>query len=167
MALVKPQLCSERVKNIRGHGFGMRMKVPKIDGWHRKFEILKAHGYKPEKLKTGAVKIMLDGNKTHLCDHSIVMHFDSDYSFISDTAVNSLANATAYFLRQIIKLESHFTMNFKIDSKYRYKCFKHHFGKIGDNIAKECHKQGKSFTIYRNDGKPWLEIDFSNKVVET
>ena len=162
MALVKPSVCT-KVKNVRGHGFGMRLKVPKLAGWNDRFEVMKAHGYKPVKLKTGAIQVILGGNKTHLCNSSIVMHYDSDYSYVASSAIESLARATKDFLKHIGTLESKFDIRFKINGKYRYKCFKHHFGHLDNVIAKKCKLEGKTYTIYREDGKPWLEIDFSNR----
>lgn len=163
--LVKPNT-SRRIKNVRGHGFGFRIAIPKIANWHKRFDVLKSNGFEPELLDTGVVKILLDGNKTHLGKRSIVMHFDSDYSFVAESAQDSFVHAIDYFIRQINKLEDKFKISFKIKKEYKLKCFRKEFGHLENILSKKCHVEGRTYMIRRENGSIWFKIDFSNHVVE-
>ena len=166
--LVKPNT-SRRIKNknIRGHGFGFTLRLPKISNWRNRYSIIKSYELPLEKLYNGNPKLILDGNKTHINAKTIVMYFDSDYSFVSDSAQDSFRQAINYFLKKIQFLENRLQISFKVRGKYKFKCFKHHFGNLDNIIAQKCKIDGKSYQIRREDGSLWLIIDFSNKIAET
>jgi len=164
---VKPDT-SRRVKkdNVRGHGFAFRLKAPRSNDWLKKIGNLNKFGFKAENLGNGNRRVIIDGNKTHFNQRSLIMHFNRDYSFIGKSGEATFRNAIEYFISRVRLIERRLGINFRYDGRYLFKCFRHHFAHLGNVLGKKCKIEGKSYRITRKDGSAWLEIDFSNNNAE-
>ena len=161
--MVKPNT-SIRKRNIASHGFGFRLKLPKIPNWHKRYNFFTEERYQKKILHTGVLRIIFDGCKTHIGQKSIVVHFPSGLTYQSESGAEGQRMAIEDFFKRIRKLEAIFGHELKIKKSYRFRIFRKHHAHVDNVVAKKCNIDGKSYQIRRDDGSIWLVIDFSEKV---
>lgn len=147
---------------VRGHAFQFVLSLPKnMRNWDRREELLTEAGIKFEPLAHifgGGQRIILNGNKVHLTNKSIVIY--EQESFIADLASESQSHAISHFLAFVKALERHLRADFSTFGVYRFKVTKQHYALIKNALAKQYDKEGKKLQCYAANGL-WLEIDNS------
>lgn len=154
-------------KNIRGHGFVLRVRIPKITNWHNREEYLKSReiSYTVSKANWKGYKIILNNFKIWLHDNSIIIYCPKGKSFFEATAEESQNLALYYFEQLLIKIENLLGINLKINKQYQFRIARQHFAKIKDALAHQMNKDQQKIFCYLNNER-WLVIDHSDGIDE-
>ena len=154
-------------KDIRGHGFIVTFKIPKIAGWYKRREFFKKNNieYKDVGIHKSGTRIILRDHKIQLYKKSIVIYTPKHLSYFSDTAENSFKYAIYDIQQILIQLENLMGVSFKIDGTHQFKVSRQHYGKINDSIAKMYKRNGERLYVANNKGI-WLITDNSLNMTE-
>lgn len=153
------QLTPKVDKNIRGHGFHFKLKIPRISNWGKRVDYLIKNQIKYKELKNFQ-RIEVKNHKVWLCNDSIIIYSPKDKSYFGDSADESQKYAIYNLEQLIISLEHLMNCSFRINKKYQVRISKQHYGKVKDELAKQCNKEGVKIRCSLN-GEGWLEIDNS------
>jgi len=146
-------------KNIRGHSFVFKLRLPTIPNWHNRHNYLINKEIPYESIKQGQ-SVTLWNNRVWLCKNSIVVYFHKDKSIYSDNVQDILNEAVYEFKSMISNLENMLHSNFRISKFYRFTIVRRHFGKINDSMAKEIQDKDRRIRCFY-EGKEWLLTDKS------
>lgn len=154
-------------RSIRGHGFCFTIRLPKIDRWEEREQYLKNQKIPFSKLNNNVHKIYFRQHKIWLCNNTVVIYYPSGKSYFSDSAENSNSLAIYDLQQLIIGLENLFKVSFKINKNYEFKVSRQHYGKIKDQLAKQCNKEGKKIFIRLEKGYFVIDNSFNLNEAET
>jgi hypothetical protein len=146
---------TERSKNltkvtreVRGHGFLWKIKLPKIKHWEKRIEKLsKAEiPYKLVGAQHKTPRIIFRGRKIWLGDKYLIIY--EPESFIGHTALESKKLAV-FRLKQLLEaLENKFKISLKFNGNYKFSVRRQHYALMKNLIAIQCNKEGKKIYIH-------------------
>jgi len=147
--------------DIRGHGFIISFKLPKIKGWNKENRIKR---YRSHYVNVGTnncgERIIIRKHKVHIYPKSIVIYSPKGESYFSHKAKTSKGYAL-YDLHQILKsVENLFNLSFKFKEGYKFKVSRQHYAQIDNELANQYTREGKKL-ICSYKGKEWLIVDKS------
>lgn len=154
---------SPPTQKIRGHGFRISIDIPNIKLWEKREDYFKKINYKFDKIPQGQ-SVMIRDFKVWFCNNSLVIHFPKDKSVFSSSAFESQRLALKLAFDVVRSIENKFNIKLGQADTFKFRISRKHFGDLENEIAKKYHKEGKQLTIYGDDGKQWLVIDFSWKM---
>jgi len=146
---------------IRGHGYQFKIKVPKINDWKRRKEILvkSKKAYTP--LKGNAYRIIILGCKIWLVEDGLVVYFPRGRSYYGQTANESQAKALYDLRRVLLRLENVLRIRLRSKHGYMFTVDKQHYAEIENDLAKQCNNDKEKIKITGDDGQVWLVMDYS------
>lgn len=149
------------VRDIRGHGFVTKLKIPKIRNWEKRSEYLKKKNIKDHGKQSKINVIFIDGWQFWLCSKSIILYAPKELDLLTSSAEESYL-FYMYKIRQMFKkLESMLNFKFSNLKGYNIEISKQHYGKIHDDLAKLCNKTKDKLFVYDEYGELWLMVDNS------
>ncbi len=155
---LKPLLEPDKV---RGHAFLFTVRIPKLEHWANRREILKKNNidFKPlNNMYGNAELIRSNGRKVILTPKSLMIYEKSSY--FADTS-NKAQSLALYELGKLIKsLEKQLGANFSFKGQYKIKISRQHYALIKNSLARQYDEQGKKLACYFA-GEQWLVIDNS------
>lgn len=151
-------------KEVRGHGFQLTLKIPKIKNWEnrRQYLIKKNIDFVPvgNGLWEGE-RIIVNGAKIHLTPKSIVFYVPKWLSWFASTAKDAKNHVIYDILQTINTVERLLNIDtFMINKEYRLKVTRQHYGLVKNALAQQYNKEGKKLHCYTEKGL-WLIIDNS------
>ena len=151
-------------KEVRGHAWIWKIKLPKIKNWDNRIYILdklKIH-YKLVGIKK-TPRIIIKDRKVWLGNKNIVI-YDIN-SFIGVTSLESRKLAV-WGLKSILEaLESKLKVSLKINGVYEFKVAREHYALMKNNLAIQCNKDKEKVYVYDKEGL-WFCIDNSYNLDE-
>ena len=150
--LNKP-IVSDLYKSLRLHGLEFNVKLLSFpDRMTKKFA-----------LDNGKVVSIL-GNTIRIYHKSIEIYVNRDFI---GTDVNEITDESyKYLLSLLQRIESYYGIILLKDRYTNITQVKGHIAEMENELAKEYHLEKKLLQVRGDDGKIWLETDFSNKVPE-
>lgn len=151
-------------KDIRGHAYIIKLKIPNIRGWERRHEYLKKKGilYKNINLYGGCQQFIFKGFKVWLTNSSIVIYDKNSY--MANLAKQAKARAIESHFKLFQALETFLGHTIKINGQYKFKVSRQHYSKVKDAFAK--FRKHEKLKLY-NDTGLWLVVDNSFNLHET
>lgn len=149
---------------IRSHGFGFYLKIPKFRNWSNRATYLKEKGILFKSLKLGSTpyqKFIFKNFHISLFNEGIkFISIKNKDSFYSNSA--TLGNEKALFkIKEVIKaLESMFKVGLEINKQYHVKITRQHHALIKNELANQYNNEGKKLNVFNEQGL-WLLIDKS------
>lgn len=144
---------------IRGHAFVWEIKIPKIENWNNRIEILKQKQIHFNLV--GALKniprIKVLGRKVWLCNNNIRIFDKKNESYYAQTSIDSHKLALNTISLIISALEKKLGVLLKPNDIYFRK---EHYAMIKNDLAIECNRNGEIIRISDENGE-WLIIDDS------
>jgi hypothetical protein len=148
-------------KEIRGHGFRFRIRLPKLYNWNRRIEFLEKNKIKFEVINKGfSQRIIFRDCKVWLSDHSIVVYFPKDLSFFGVSAKETEESAVFEIIEIMKGLDNLFHTSFKINKVYQIKIFGKHQANIRNALARMYNNDKRKLAVANSEGQ-WLLIDDS------
>lgn len=148
-------------KDIRGHGFKFKVRIPRLFNWSRRTEFMDKHKIKYDVINKGfSQRIIFRDHKIWLSQSSIVVYFHDGLSFFSSSAKDNEERAVFEIIEVMKGLDNLFHASFKINKRYQIKVFGKHQAQIRNGLAKLYNRAGKRFSVSNEDGQ-WLLIDDS------
>lgn len=152
-------------REVRGHAFMWKVKIPHIQGWNNRINILEKLGIKYKLIgpyqKTP--RIMFKDRKIWLGKKYLIIY--EPKSFIGYNATESQKHAVSSLIELLNTLEYRLKVSFKIKGNYQFKVRRHHYALMKNLIAKQCNKEGKIINIFY-EGDLWFIIDNSHNLQE-
>ncbi len=151
-------------KEVRGHAWIWKIKIPKIKNWNQRIHILNKLKI-PYKLVgiRGTPRIIVKGRKVWLGNKNLVV-YDIN-SFIGVTSLESRKLAV-WGLKLILEaLESKLKVSLKINGIYEFKVSREHYALMKNNLAIQCNKDKEKIYVYDKEGL-WFCIDNSYNLDE-
>lgn len=147
-------------KDVRGHGFMFRLKLPVIGAWDKRREWLdhKKVDYKRLKNLGGGESFVFRGRKVVVKSSSILV-FDKS-SYISTLATDSRSLAVYEFRKLVESLERLFGVSFLVGGKYKFRVSREHYALMENALARQYDTEGNKLMVFNADGL-WLLIDNS------
>jgi len=149
-------------KKIRGHGFKVVVKLPKIRNWDKRTIHFDKIGLKYRSIRQGQA-ISLRGWNVWVCSSSLVLHFPKELSIFGRSAWETRQYCYNLSLELVKSFERKINANFRVNGKYQLRDAAGHYGELGNELAEKLHKDRNSLFIFGSDGKEWLRFDFSWK----
>jgi hypothetical protein len=151
-------------KKIRGHGFQFTLRIPKLDGWEDRANVLVKKKIPFIELKSQrAQRISIGGiEKVWLCPGSIVFYLGKT-SFFSDKPSDAGVEALDFTLKAIRRLENDLGIGagrLKTGRGYNIKVSRSHYAIIHDGLAKRMDSPRQKIQVYDEKGL-WFLIDNS------
>lgn len=146
------------VKEVRGHAFIWKVKLPKIKNWNKRKKIIK--NYKVVG-KFNIPRIYIKERKVWLGDKNIIIYDHN--SFYGKSAIESRKYAFINLIEILEEIERKLKINLK---PYQIKPTRQHYSLVKNNLAIQCNRQGKKIRILSEDGSPWFIIDDSYNLDE-
>jgi len=157
---------SQTIKFVRSHGFMWQIKTPSFLLKSKLFKILEKKSFNPLINGNSQIQFYLWGHNIKLSNRSIIINFDKDTYYKSNTAKQGYKTAVYELERLIKRIESILNLNLKYKNGYKFKPCKKHFGNVNNEFA-GYYNNKKTFVSILDKGKEWLLIDFSdNKFIE-
>lgn len=149
------------LKDIRGHGFVTKIKIPKLDNWEKRSEYLQKKGIKDISKQKKVNIIFIDGWQFWLCSKSIIMYAPKELDLLTKTAEESYLFYMYKIKQMFKKLES--LLNIKLSNKkgYNLEITKQHYGKVHDDLAKLYNQTKEKLFVFDEFGELWLLVDNS------
>lgn len=120
--------------------------------------LFKDHKYADAKAKGNM--ILLDGNKVELHDRTLLVYSGKD--FWAESAKEAERISLDYWMRFFVRLENLLGIMILKDRSCNLRLVKWHFGEAGNELAKDCNKDGSKIRVFApEDGKLWFVIDNS------
>jgi len=152
-------------REVRGHAFMWKVKLPKIQNWKDRVKVLEKLGIKYKLIgpyqKTP--RIMFKDRKIWLGNKYLIIY--EPKSFIGHNATESQKYAVNSLKDLLEALEYKFKVSFKIKGNYEFKVRRQHYALMKNLIAKQCNKEGKTLQIFY-EGDLWFIIDNSHNLQE-
>lgn len=147
----------------RMHGVQVKLKIPQINNWDKRSQILKSKKMEFTPIVQGQ-RILYKGMKIWLCRGSVVMYLP--HSWFADTSAQAVERATRDVISIVMGLEKHLGVSsFKIKGKYVFKFSKQHHALIKNAQAQILNFEGKKYRI-RDEHGEWLTFDDSYRLDE-
>ena len=155
-------------KNIRGHAYKFCFKIPRVKGWKNRIQYLEKNNINVKIIPQGQ-RIIINNFKVWLCSRSIIINFPKGKSYFSEKGKDAYLYALFDCKQIMVRLENMFSINLKINNKFKYKISRHHYAHIENNLAKEYINKNKVLFIRDKLGILWGLIDnsFNFKEFET
>lgn len=148
-------------RNIRGHAFRFKIKLPKIHNWENRETYLKKNKINYKIINKGYThRIIFRDCKTWLNSSSIIVYFPKGLSFFGENATENETRALQEMISIMQGLDTLFKTSFKINKKYHIRVFGSHHGYIKNALAKMYNDKNRKFACFNEDGQ-WLLIDDS------
>jgi len=146
-------------KEVRGHAFIWKIKLPKIRNWEKRLEILEKLkiDYKLIGLKK-TPRIILKNKKIWLGNKNIVI-YDIN-SFIGKTSLEARKLAVYRLISILEELENKLSISLKINGTYEFKVSREHYALMKNNLAIQCNKDNEKIYVYDKGGL-WFCVDNS------
>lgn len=147
-------------KEVRGHAFMWKVRLPEIRNWRKRQQIL-------DKLKipyklVGALKqtprIMIKDRKVWLGDKHLIIY--EPENFTANTALEAKKLAVWRLKSVLEALEKRLKVNFKINKNYEFKVARQHYALMKNMLAIQYNENNEKLNIYTKDGL-WFVIDNS------
>jgi len=150
-------------KEVRGHAFMWKVKLPKIKNWEKRTEILKKLKINFKLINNRTPRIILQNRKIWLGSKNLIIY--EPQSFIAENSIESRKLAV-YGLKSLLEaLESKLKVSFKINKLYQFKVAREHYALMKNLLAIQCNKQGDKIYVY-DAGGLWFCIDNSYNLDE-
>lgn len=151
---------SERSKNIRGHAFIWKLRVPKEIGesWMKR---LKAQNIDFKLVSKSIPRIFIKNQKVWLGKKNIVIY--ENKAFYGQNSINARKYAVIGLLEIVGALESKLKVNLR---PYVFKPSREHYGMIKNELARQCNRKKEKIIIRDNLEGQWLWIDDSESLSE-
>ncbi|MFW5795172.1 MAG: hypothetical protein ACOCV1_06775 [Bacillota bacterium] len=162
VGLLQPTPFRKKKEKIRGHGFRWRLQLPAKCHLTIKQRNKVCKKFNPVVTGNKTVKFMYRHHNIHLCQETILIHFDKEISYYGNSAKESYKEALFEFEKVVKKLESLYSTSFKIRGRYKFQVPKQHYGELNNEFAVHYKRKNQSIRVFDN-GKEWLNIDFSSK----
>jgi hypothetical protein len=135
---IQPKQCNI-AKDIRGHGFQWRIKLPNIKFWNKRKEYMDSKDiiYIESRANWTGQRIKVRGYKVWLLDHSIILYLPKNKSFYSYSCEGSYQMALVDLMETLKCIESKMGINLKLDSGYHIMPSRQHYAKIKDALAED------------------------------
>ncbi len=151
-------------KEVRGHAWIWKIKLPQIKNWdNRKYILDKLKiPYKLIGLKK-TPRIIIKNRKVWLCNKTLVI-----YDINSFIGVNSIESRklAVWGLKQVLEaLENKLKVNIKINGVYEFKVSREHYALMKNNLAIQCNKDKEKVYVSDKEGL-WFCIDNSYNLDE-
>jgi len=149
-------------KDIRGHGFIISFRLPKIPNWYRRKEYLekKNINYKEVGLNNCGQRIEIRGHKIHLYKSAIVIYSPKESSYFSEKAKTAKEYALHDLIQILHSTENLLGMSARFIDGYHFKVSRQHYAHVNNELANQYTREGKKL-ICTHKGKEWLIIDES------
>ena len=147
---------------VRAHGLQFKVKLPAINKWKDRKEILARNNILFEDLLIGGTdrgeKLTYKGRRIWLTNNSIIIYEKASY--FGDNAEEA-KNYAIYEFRELLgSLERYLGVDIKINGNYLFRISRQHYALIKNSLAKQYDKEGKKLEVYNNTGL-WFVIDNS------
>jgi|26BtaG_2_1085354.scaffolds.fasta_scaffold01215_13 hypothetical protein len=155
-------------KNIRGHGFQWKLKIPFLKNWDRRSEFLTKNNIKFKLIGINKTtpSITIKKHKIWLAKDSIIIYSPKTKSYFSDSAKSSKNLAIFKFLDIVRSIESRFNISLKINKNYQFSVCRQHYSLIKNELAKLYNHPRRKLEIFYQDGRLWFLIDNSFNLEE-
>jgi DNA-binding Lrp family transcriptional regulator len=148
-------------KEVRGHAFIWKLRVPKIKNWANRLQIISKKNIKYSLVGLKKTpRIIINDKKVWLGDRNIII-YDSG-SYYGHNAIDSRKYAVYRFLTVVRALESKLGINLK---PYTFKPSRQHYSLINNDLAIQCNRDGTKLNI-KHYGETWFIIDNSYNLEE-
>lgn len=153
------------LKEVRGHAFLWRIKIPEITNWDKREKILERKGmdYKMIGVTKSTPRIMFRKRKIWLSDKALIIY--EPESFFGETSVESRKLAVYKLLEILTALEEKLGVSFKIKGRYKFKVSRQHYSLIKNALAIQCNEEGEKINVFDDSGM-WFTIDNSYNLQE-
>jgi len=159
-------------KRIRGHGFQITVRIPRIRGWEKRREYLEREKIKNPSLSYELIgsnwdgeRIIVQGHKVWLTPISIIIYAPEWKSWFAKISKDSQSHAIYDLLQIIKKTETLLKVSFEKNKKYEWKVSRQHYGIIKNALAVQYDKTGKKMYCYAERGLIYV-IDNSHNLHE-
>jgi len=153
--------CGDFSKQIRGHGFSFKVRIPKLRNWENREKYLTEKiKFKNIGLHNSIQSITIKKYKIWLCKKSIIVYAPKSKSYFTNTAKESKLQAIADLKYILNKLEGFLKVSMQINGKYVFKVSRQHYAKINDELAEHYNRNKNKLAIEGYDGQ-WFLIDNS------
>jgi len=149
-------------KNIRGHGFHFRIRLPNLRNWNKRTDYLIKNNisFVSSNASWEGQRIMIKKCKVWLTNKSVVVYYPKGLDFNGASAKEGKKYALIHLDSIITSIESKLKVNLRYGGLHQVKICKQHYAKVKDSIAHEYNKAGKKVWGYVNE-ENWLVIDHS------
>lgn len=148
---------------VRSHAFRFVLDLPVLTNWDKRDGILKGKGYHVEP-KAGIGKVFLCSVNNFKCwfaDKSITIYFPKMKDYFVEEARFGYNYAIYDLLTLIYKMEELFSLDFKVDGKYKFRVAGQHHALIHNSLAKMYNRNKEKLNVYDEKGTLWLIVDNS------
>lgn len=154
-----------KIKEVRGHAFLWKIKLPKIRNWNKRIKILEIRGITYKLVGAGIKipRIIFKNRKIWLGKKHLIIY--EPESFKAENSIESRKLAVYKLLKILNALEDKLKISFKIKGNYEFKVARQHYSLIKNSLAIQYDKEGKKIQIYDKDGL-WFVIDNSYNLKE-
>ncbi len=148
------------IKEVRGHAFMWKIKLPKVKNWEKRIQILEKINinYKLIGAYQKTPAILFKDRKIWLGNKFITIY--EPESFIANTSFESRRLAINKLLEILTALEDKLKVSFKINGNYQFKVSRQHYSLMKNILAIQCNKEGEKIYVYDKEGL-WFLIDNS------
>ena len=148
-----------QVKNVRGHAFIWKIRMPKIpDWWMKRKKVLEKKNIKFIEVGIKQTpRIMQNNRKIWLGNRGLVVYEPKGASFFAEDSINSKKLAVYTLLETLREVEEKLGINLQ---PYTFTTSREHYALIKNILAIQCNKEGEKVHIYDGSGR-WLMIDNS------
>jgi len=155
----------QQVKEVRGHAFMWKIKIPKIRNWDKRQEILSKNNIKFKLIGLrDTPRIIIKDRKIWLGSKHIIIY--EPRSFIANNAIESRKLAFYNVLILLDEIEIKLKVSFKINGCYEIKVRREHYALMKNCLAIQCNKEGAKLEVKNKDGSTWFIIDNSYNLNE-
>lgn len=153
---------SRQDKYIRGHGFILKFKIPKVKRWAEREKYLKSKNINYDTLGFGGLtqQITFKGFKVWLATESIIIYTPRNVNYFDFSAKGSRRQAIKALLGLFQGLEKLLNVDLRFNDGYHFTVARQHYAKINDFFAEYMNKKGEKLSV-RNGGGLWFIIDNS------
>lgn len=151
-------------KEVRGHAFMWKVKIPKIRNWEKRIKILDNLSLNYKLIGAyNTPRILFKDRKIWLGNKNLVIY--EPHSFIEINALESRRLAV-YSLKMLLEaLENRLKVSFKINGNYEFKVARQHYALMRNLLAIQCNKENEKIYVY-DKGNLWFCIDNSYNLNE-
>jgi len=154
---------SLEVKEVRGHAFIWKIKLPKIKNWDKRKEILEKMKIPYKTIRMGTPRILFKNRKIWLGSKNLVIY--ETKSFIAKSSLQSRKMAVWGLIELLEALESKLKVSFKTPEGYQFSVSREHYALMKNQLAIQCNKTGERINVRDKDGV-WFIVDNSYNLDE-
>jgi DNA-binding transcriptional ArsR family regulator len=153
-----------KFKEIRGHGFVWKVKVPKESLNYNSVNRLNINNIKFKLLGIKKTPRILHQNKKIWLGNKNIIIYDTN-SYLGEKATESKKYAVYRLICIIEGLEKELKVNLKTSEGYQFKPSRQHYAIIKNDLAHQYNKENKKLEV-RYKGETWFIIDNSYNLDE-